>query len=44
MDDLLREVSYNREAGFRSIEETMRPARALNYARAARAQGSGSPM
>ena len=29
MDELLREVYYNRETGFRSIDETLRQARAL---------------
>ena len=43
MDDLLREVYYNRETGFRSIDETLRQARALNNARAARAQRLGQP-
>ena len=43
MVDLLREVRYNRETGFRSIDETLRQARALNNARAARAQRLGQP-
>jgi len=43
MDDLLREVYYNRETGFRSIDETLRQARALNNAWAARAQRLGQP-
>ena len=42
MDDLLREVYYNRETGFRSIDETLRQARALKK-RAARAQRLGQP-
>ena len=43
MDDLPREVRYNRETGFRSIDETLRQARALNNAQAARAQRLGQP-
>ena len=43
MDALLREVYYNRETGFRSIDETLRQARALNNARAARAQRLRQP-
>ena len=43
MDDLLREVYYNRETGFRSVDETLRQARALNNARAAQAQRLGKP-
>ena len=43
MADLLREVYSNRETGFRSIDETLRQARALNNARAARAQRLGKP-
>ena len=43
MDDVLREVCYNRETGFSSIDETLWQARALNNARAARAQRLGQP-
>ena len=43
MDALLREVYCNRETGFRSIDETLRQARALNNARAARAQRLRQP-
>ena len=34
---------YNRETGFRSIDKTLRQARALKNARAARAQRLGQP-
>jgi transposase InsO family protein len=43
MDELLREVYYNPQTGFRSIDETLRQARALNNERQARAQRLRQP-
>ena len=43
MDELLREVYYNPRTGFRSIDETLRQARALNNERLARAQRLRQP-
>ena len=44
MGDLLREVHYNRETGFRSIDETLRQARVLTMPGPPEPSGSGSPI
>ena len=43
MEELLREVYYNPQTGFRSVDETLRQARALNNERQARAQRLRQP-
>ena len=43
MEELLREVYYNPQTGFRSVDETLRQARALNNDRQARAQRLRQP-
>ena len=43
MDELLREVYYNPQTGSRSIDESLRQARALNNERQARAQRLRQP-